>query len=318
MHLLTCVSTPIGSTSIDLAWNISTDNIGVVGYDVFVNGSGTATYTSDTLTVVATGLSPNTLYAFRVKARDAAGNLSAFSNVLNVTTASDATPPSTPTNLHSTSIGPDSINLDWDNSTDNVGVVGYDVYVNGSATASYTSPISAVTADGLSPSTLYTFRVKARDAAGNLSAFSNVLSVTTAADVTPPSAPASLRSTAIGQDSIDLAWNISTDNVGVVGYDVFVNGSPTATYTSHTLTVTANGLSPNTLYTFRVKARDAAGNLSAFSNVLSVTRHLMLRHQVRRLTCIRLRSVQIQRLAWNISTDNVGVVGYNIYMMYIL
>ena len=65
--------------------------------------------------------------------------------------------------------------------------------MNGSATATYTSVTAAVTADGLSPNTLYTFRVKARDAAGNVSGFSSVLNVTTASNITPPSAPADLR-----------------------------------------------------------------------------------------------------------------------------
>jgi len=68
---------------------------------------------------------------------------------------------------------------------------------------------------------------------------------------------------------VALAWNASTDNVGVTGYDVYVNGalmiSPTTT------TGTIGGLNPSTTYSFSVKAHDAAGNSSAASNTVSAT-----------------------------------------------
>ncbi|MDI9830109.1 carbohydrate binding domain-containing protein [Streptomyces sp. KAU_LT] len=84
-----------------------------------------------------------------------------------------------------------------------------------------------------------------------------------------PNAPGNLRSTGKSSTSVSLAWNASTDNVGVTGYDVF-RGSTQVLSVSGT-SATVGGLSPSTAYTFTVKARDAAGNVSAASNSVSVT-----------------------------------------------
>ncbi|MFE5188943.1 carbohydrate binding domain-containing protein [Streptomyces sp. NPDC056628] len=84
-----------------------------------------------------------------------------------------------------------------------------------------------------------------------------------------PSAPGNLRSTGKTSTSVSLTWNASTDNVGVTGYDVF-RGSTQVLSVSGT-SATVGGLSPSTAYTFTVKARDAAGNVSAASGSVSVT-----------------------------------------------
>ncbi|MGW4207579.1 cellulase family glycosylhydrolase [Lentzea sp. NPDC004789] len=83
-------------------------------------------------------------------------------------------------------------------------------------------------------------------------------------DTVAPTVPGNLRSTGSTSSSVSLAWDASTDNVGVTGY-VLSNGSVT-TGTTHTVT----GLTPDTAYTFTVQARDAAGNLSAPSSPVSV------------------------------------------------
>lgn len=89
----------------------------------------------------------------------------------------DTQAPSTPTGLTSTGKTSSSVSLKWNASTDNVGVTAYDIY-SGSNNVLSVSGTSA-TVSGLSPSTSYTFTVKARDAAGNTSGASNSVSVTT-------------------------------------------------------------------------------------------------------------------------------------------
>ena len=92
-------------------------------------------------------------------------------------------------------------------------------------------------------------------------------------DTTPPSVPGNMRSTGTTANSVSLAWNASTDNVGVTGYDVFrengatdiLAGSPTGT------TLTVGGLAASTAYQFYVVAKDAAGNRSGPSNVVTAT-----------------------------------------------
>ncbi|OPG09202.1 chitinase [Streptomyces sp. GKU 895] len=88
-------------------------------------------------------------------------------------------------------------------------------------------------------------------------------------DTQAPTAPTSLRSTAKTSSTVSLAWNASTDNVGVTAYDIY-SGSNQVLSVSGT-TATVSGLSASTAYTFTVKARDAAGNTSAASNSVSVT-----------------------------------------------
>ena len=145
-----------------------------------------------------------------------------------------------------------------------------DIYRNGSLLASTTSTSYSVT--GLTASTTYTFYVKAKDAAGNVSAASSTISVTTSsptADTQAPTVPTNLASSSITESSVVLSWTASTDNVGVTGYDIYRNGSLLASTTSTSYSVT--GLTASTTYTFYVKAKDAAGNVSSASSTLSVT-----------------------------------------------
>jgi chitodextrinase len=88
-------------------------------------------------------------------------------------------------------------------------------------------------------------------------------------DTTPPSTPTGLTASGTTSSSTNLSWGASSDNVGVTGYDVLRNGSTIATVTG--TSYTATGLTASTAYSFQVKARDAAGNLSAGSNTVSVT-----------------------------------------------
>jgi len=83
-------------------------------------------------------------------------------------------------------------------------------------------------------------------------------------DTENPTDPTSLTASNPTDDSVDLTWNASTDNIGVVGYDIYVGGSYNTTTANTSYTVT--GLIVDTNYCFTVKAKDAAGNESGFSN----------------------------------------------------
>lgn len=87
-------------------------------------------------------------------------------------------------------------------------------------------------------------------------------------DTTSPTAP-TLTASGTTQTSTNLAWSGATDNVGVTGYDVYRNGTFLASTTA--TTYTATGLTASTTYTFYVRAKDAAGNVSANSNTVNVT-----------------------------------------------
>lgn len=88
----------------------------------------------------------------------------------------DTQAPTTPTNLVASNITTSSLQLNWTASTDNIGVSGYDVYMNGSLKTSVTSTSASIT--GLTAATSYSFYVKAKDAAGNASANSTTINAT--------------------------------------------------------------------------------------------------------------------------------------------
>jgi beta-xylosidase/chitodextrinase len=273
---LTPPSTPSNLTwandglTVTLTWSPSTDDVGVVGYDLLYGSFFLGTFSDTTLALI--GFKPGTPYVFTVKARDAAGNLSVASNATTVLLAApkDSTPPSAPTSLKAVSVTDTRVSLSWTASTDDTGVVVYQVYsgasVVGTALGSTTATVS-----GLSPSTPYVFTVTALDAAGNVSQASAALSVTTQAvvDTTPPSAPTGLTASNVATTSVTLSWSASTDNVAVTGYTLY-NGASIAASTSG-LSASVSGLSPGTTYGFTVVAKDAAGNTSASSSTVSVT-----------------------------------------------
>jgi Zn-dependent metalloprotease len=90
-----------------------------------------------------------------------------------------------------------------------------------------------------------------------------------AADLTAPSTPSNLTASGTTTTTTNLSWNASTDNVAVTGYNVYQGSTLKATVTSTSYAFT--GLTANTAYTFSIKAKDAAGNISATSNVINVT-----------------------------------------------
>ncbi|MFG3462777.1 cellulase family glycosylhydrolase [Streptomyces sp. NPDC047853] len=93
----TPVATAVTATSVTLGWSAATDDVGVTGYDVVRLGAGgeTPAAASTSTTATVTGLTANTAYTFAVYARDAAGNRSARSATVDVTTDAGGTPGAT-------------------------------------------------------------------------------------------------------------------------------------------------------------------------------------------------------------------------------
>ena len=181
----------------------------------------------------------------------------------------DTQAPSVPSNVTVSNVTQTTLSLNWTASTDNVAVTGYDVYRGTTKLTTVTTTSYSVT--GLTANTAYTFSVKAKDAAGNESASSNNVNVTTsqAIDTQAPSAPGNLTASNVAQTTVSLNWTASTDNVAVTGYDVYSGTTKLTTVTSSSYNVT--GLTANTAYPFSVKAKDAANNESASSNSVTIT-----------------------------------------------
>lgn len=90
-------------------------------------------------------------------------------------------------------------------------------------------------------------------------------------DITPPTAPSDLITSSKTNNYVTLSWSSSTDNVGVIGYDIYRNSILVGSTDSVTLTTNVTSLSLGTTYNFSVKAKDAVGNVSKSSNILFVT-----------------------------------------------
>lgn len=160
------------STTINLSWKASADNVAVKGYHVYLNDVMVAATT--TTSFKHSGRTPGTIYRYRVSAYDAVPNNSAWTATpVSVKTPGiappDTTPPSVPAELGGTAVSASQVNLTWKASSDSVGVKGYYVYLNDKALGTTTTTSFQHT--GLAASTTYKYRVSAYDAASNHSAW---------------------------------------------------------------------------------------------------------------------------------------------------
>jgi endoglucanase len=186
----------------------------------------------------------------------------------------DGTPPTTPGAPTIASQTATTATLSWAASTDNVGVVAYDlVRVTGSTEMLVSSPTTTTATVNRPPSDVVeTYAVYARDAAGNRSARSGSVLVTGTPANTAPTQPGTPVASNVTATSITLNWTASTDNVGVVGYDVvrIDLAAETIVATPTTNTVTLTGLASGQVYQFAVYARDTSGLRSTRSGIVIV------------------------------------------------
>lgn len=150
----------------------------------------------------------------------------------------DTTVPSTPASLTASGTTSSSTNLAWTASTDNVGVTGYNVYRGTTLVGTATGTTYAAT--GLTASTAYSFSVKAKDAAGNLSASSNVVNITTLAGSTSPTYCAS-KGNSVADEYIDYVSlrNVANTTGANAGYGNFTSLVANLPYGSNTITYSA-------------------------------------------------------------------------------
>ena len=114
------------------------------------------------------------------------------------------------------------------------------------------------------------------------------------ADTVPPSAPAGLVASSVTSTGFTLSWTASNDNLGVTGYEVFVNGVSYSIVAGTLASIT--GRQQNTTYTCSVRARDAAGTWSPASTNLVVT---------------TLTSTNTAHTVFNLSAAYPGIQAYN-------
>ena len=143
----------------------------------------------DVSSATSISVSPAQTTTYTLTASNSAGSVSAKATV-TVSTVKDTQPPSMPVLVSVVAISSNQVSLTWGASTDNVGVTGYQILRNGTAVGTVAGNVLSYSDSGVSPSSIYSYAVKAYDGAGNYSAASNAISVST------PAAPVSTGSCA--------------------------------------------------------------------------------------------------------------------------
>jgi chitodextrinase len=323
------------ATQVDLAWQASSDNVGVTGYTIYRDNTLLTTVPGTSLSYSDNTLSPSTTYNYSVDAFDAAGNHSAASSPVSVTTP--AMPSSlsfsvgadtyvnsgSPTsnygsltvwrvdgspdlhaylrfNVHglagypiqnaylmvyantSSSMGIDAISVadnNWDENT-----VTYDTapplgnLLGSSTTLTSGSWVTIDVTPYITGEGIYSFGITtpgsstlsfaAKEAGTNGALLVIDLAIQ---DTQAPSVPSGLTANASSATQVDLAWQLSSDNVGIAGYTIYRDNALLTTVSGGTLSYSDSSAYPSTTYSYSVDAFDDAGNHSAVSSPVSVT-----------------------------------------------
>ena len=287
----------VDSGRVDLAWTMVT---GASQYTVYRDGS--SIMTANTLRTTDTGITAGTSHSYQVTAT-VSGSESSPSPTMSVTLPAvlDKQAPTSPANLHTTSVGSTSASLAWSASSDDVGVLGYFVKI-GPILYSLSEGSTSTKINYLKANTTYSFDVTALDASGKQSLPAQITLKTLTlgtSDTTPPGAP-SLTATAYSANEVDLSWSLpsATDLTGFLVYQgtqLLEDIPPNSSIQTRVLPVT--GLSAQNAYTFSVQAYDAAGNLSSASTK-SVTTLAATDVRVARGPYVQRVDAQSARVVW--------------------
>jgi hypothetical protein len=197
----------------------------------------------------------------------------------------DRSAPSAPTSLAAANLTERTVDLAWKPSSDNSGKWSYRVKITNlksasTALATVSQSQTTYAARYLSPGTPYNFAVYAVDDSGNKSADSNVVSLSTPADTTPPGPP-TLQATVLSPSQVQLTWTESPDygtTLNCCYYGINVNGARISQHINWAAapagsqSVILRHLSRSTTYQFSITAFEYTGN-SSTSNTVTATTH---------------------------------------------
>ncbi|MCX8173466.1 MAG: fibronectin type III domain-containing protein [Thermoplasmata archaeon] len=257
----------ITQDSATITWTTDEPSTSVVEYGKTTSYGQTATgangVTSHSVTLL--GLSASTLYHFRVKSADGAGNTATSSDYTFTTLSPGDTTPPVISNVEVKNITQDSATVTWTTDEPSTSVVEYGTTTSYGQTATGAGGVTSHTVQlsGLTASTLYHFRVKSADAAGNAAVSSDYTFTTSGGggDTTPP-VISNVEVKNITQDSATVTWITDEPSTSVVEYGTDTSYGESADgpdgVTFHTVVLT--GLTPSTTYHFRVSSKDASGN----------------------------------------------------------
>ncbi|MFD5310885.1 fibronectin type III domain-containing protein [Streptomyces sp. ESR1.13] len=225
----TGVTAKAGSaTTVHVMWHAVED---VESYEVYRGGTLVKEVPASRRMVDVTRLSPSTAYVFTVRARDADGRLGPRSREVRATTpaaVADDSAPTRPGDVRGRAAGSRAVQLTWSAATDDREVVSYDVYQGDAKVHSVGGGQTATVVTGLRPGTRYSFTVRARDAADNVSPAGAVVRLTTpGTDDGRATAPTDLRAASHRADGayyLDLSWIPPDSESPVTEYQIHLDG----------------------------------------------------------------------------------------------
>lgn len=304
---------PVSATEVSVEWGAATDDVAVTGYTIYRDGAPLTTTAG--LQYSDQRLAPETTYCYKAAAFDAEGNLSGQSNESCATTLPDTTPPTAPTPVRAVQQGgAGSVTVNWGASTDNVGVTGYEIYRDGQSLGTLGGNVLTYGDTVPIRETPYCYWLVAFDAATNRSEESAHACVQLS-DTTAPTAPGNVTVQGLTMLSIQVSWTAGTDNIGVVGYDIFRHGQFMGSTTDLSY-IDENGMAPGIVYCYTIVARDAAGNVSppTTQSCGAALGDIEPPSVPENVTLGPGSYWDLIDVTWSASSDNVGVAGYNVYM----
>ncbi len=225
--------------------------------------------------------------------------------------------PSAPGALAAVANGPTGINLSWAAATESGGTIA--LYLiercQGAGCSNFaqvgTSASTSYADAGLLGATSYSYRVRAKDAAGTTGPYSGSASATTATAV--PGAPTNLAAAVPSSTQINLSWGAAAEPGGTVSQYLIerCQGSGCSSFTqvgtASSLSFSDTGLAATTNYSYRVRAKDAAGTTGPYSNIASATTATATPTAPSSLAAVSGGPTQVN-LAWTAATESGGTI----------
>ena len=304
--------------TVTIAWDASTDNVGVNSYLVYRDGAYIGFTTAAVTSYVDTPPAEGVQYLYDVRAVDVNDNRSDKSDPVAITVGgTDVDPPSVPQNVTAVDVGDGTVGLSWDASTDNIGISSYLLYRDGAYLAWTPAGTTSYVDTPPSAGVEYFYEVRAVDVNDNRSDKSDpgATIILGGLDVEAPSVPANLAAVDVGDGTVALSWDASTDNIGISSYLLYRDGAYLAWTPDGTTTFVDTPPAAGVEYVYSVRAVDVNDNRSDRSSGVAVTiggPDVEAPSVPANLAAVDVGDGTVA-LSWDASTDNIGISSYLLY-----